>query len=193
MNSPSRYHSMIGVGDPSAEHCKVTGSWRATVTSEGCSVIRGGLPTTPTITNKTKIELFEYELNGNGICISRLRHTNSIDSTEKRVERGEDVSLSIGDLDCADTYLLSFSFSLCVGFVCQVKYSAEGGGHKREEIATYQQGKHGGHTHTHTQSKRDLNRLDRRTLWIYISKLISYTALFIVLSPLCWKTADYDS
>lgn len=44
INSPSRYHSMMGGGIPSAEHCNVTGSWRATVTSDGCSVIRGALP-----------------------------------------------------------------------------------------------------------------------------------------------------
>lgn len=122
MNSPSRYHSMIGVGDPSAEHCKVTGSWRATVTSEGCSVIRGGLPTTATITNKTNwiIRILRrIKKNWIGIWIEwkwnlyqQIAAYKFYRLNRKESRKGEGVSLSIGDLDCADTYLLSFSLSL---------------------------------------------------------------------------------
>lgn len=40
--SPSLYHSMVGVGRPSALQFKVVGSPLETMTSEGCSTIRGG-------------------------------------------------------------------------------------------------------------------------------------------------------
>lgn len=38
---PSLYHLMLGIGAPSALQFNVTGSWRGTVVSMGCSVIRG--------------------------------------------------------------------------------------------------------------------------------------------------------
>lgn len=38
---PSLSHRMLGIGDPSALQLRVTGSWRGTVVSIGCSVIRG--------------------------------------------------------------------------------------------------------------------------------------------------------
>lgn len=40
--SPSLYHSMVGVGRPSALQFKVVGSPLETMTSEGCSTILGG-------------------------------------------------------------------------------------------------------------------------------------------------------
>jgi hypothetical protein len=40
-SSPSLYHSIVGSGTPSALQFKVTGSCLGTVTSVGCSVIRG--------------------------------------------------------------------------------------------------------------------------------------------------------
>lgn len=39
--SPSLYHVMVGVGVPSALQFSVTGSYLGTITSNGCSVIRG--------------------------------------------------------------------------------------------------------------------------------------------------------
>lgn len=41
--SPSLNHSIVGSGRPSALQFKVTGSFFATMISEGCSVIRGDL------------------------------------------------------------------------------------------------------------------------------------------------------
>lgn len=40
--SPSLYHSIVGVGRPSALQFRVVGSPLETITSEGCSTIRGG-------------------------------------------------------------------------------------------------------------------------------------------------------
>jgi len=40
--TPSLYHWMVGVGDPSALQLRVAGSCRGTVVSMGCSTIRGG-------------------------------------------------------------------------------------------------------------------------------------------------------
>ncbi|KAK4037465.1 hypothetical protein OUZ56_029498 [Daphnia magna] len=39
MSSPSRYHSIVGAGMPSAEHLSVTGSLRATVMSVGIQLV----------------------------------------------------------------------------------------------------------------------------------------------------------
>lgn len=39
---PSLYHSMAGIGLPSARHLSSVGSPRRTTVSEGCSAIRGG-------------------------------------------------------------------------------------------------------------------------------------------------------
>lgn len=39
--SPSLYHSIVGFGDPSALQFNVAGSCFGTITSNGCSVIRG--------------------------------------------------------------------------------------------------------------------------------------------------------
>lgn len=40
-SSPSLYHSTVGSGRPSALQLRVTGSFFATMISDGCSVIRG--------------------------------------------------------------------------------------------------------------------------------------------------------
>ena len=61
ISSPSWYHSTDGVGTPSAAHCSVTGSLRATVTSDGCSVIRGALPA---VTSKKIFKLVPGLTNG---------------------------------------------------------------------------------------------------------------------------------
>lgn len=50
-SSPSLYHSIVGVGNPSALQFRVAGSCRGTLVSTGCSAIRGERSSSPETIN----------------------------------------------------------------------------------------------------------------------------------------------
>lgn len=73
---PSLNHLILGIGCPSALQFNVTGSWRGTVVSMGCSVIRGICKPASKTEKKTDKMNLNVNASGKGIFFGESNKVN---------------------------------------------------------------------------------------------------------------------